>query len=307
MSNILIIKHGSLGDIVQISGVLKDIRNHYKQDKITILTTRPYENLFKQCPYVDAVLVDQRRPRWNIFYLLDLKIIIEKGSFSQVIDLQNSSRTEFYRKYLFGIKNWSSTKTILKNGEQKKDFDQDGVLDRFKVQLDRTGISSNNTLIPDFTWAVDENFSINHLKKYIFIAPFSSFQLMHKRWPYYPELIQKIKWNFPEWDIVVAPGPGEIEEANKLNITVILDGDKPTNFSQLAKIIKRSELVIANDTGPAHIAAHIGAKGIVLFGNHTSPKKTSIETNSFKAIESEDLKNLSADTVFKEVESLLKN
>ncbi len=120
MSNILIIKHGSLGDIVQISGVLKDIRNHYKQDKITILTTRPYENLFKQCPYVDAVLVDQRRPRWNIFYLLDLKIIIEKGSFSQVIDLQNSSRTEFYRKYLFGIKNWSSTKTILKNGEQKK-------------------------------------------------------------------------------------------------------------------------------------------------------------------------------------------
>ena len=26
MSNILIIKHGSLGDIVQISGVLKDIR-----------------------------------------------------------------------------------------------------------------------------------------------------------------------------------------------------------------------------------------------------------------------------------------
>ena len=130
---------------------------------------------------------------------------------------------------------------------------------------------------------------------------------MHKRWPYYPELIQKIKSNFPEWDIVVAPGPGEIEEANKLNITVILDGDKPTNFSQLAKIIKRSELVIANDTGPAHIAAHIGAKGIVLFGNHTSPKKTSIETNSFKAIVSEDLKNLSVDTVFKEVESLLKN
>ena len=221
--------------------------------------------------------------------------------------MQNSSRTEFYRKYLFGIKNWSSTKTILKNGEQKKDFDQDGVLERFKVQLDRTGISSNDTLAPDFTWAVDENFSINHLKKYIFIAPFSSFQLMHKRWPYYPELIQKIKWNFPEWDIVVAPGPGEIEEANKLNITVILDGDKPTNFSQLAKIIKRAELVIANDTGPAHIAAHIGSKGIVLFGNHTSPKKTSIETNSFKAIVSEDLKNLSVDTVFKEVESLLKN
>ena len=39
MSNILIIKHGSLGDIVQISGVLKDIREKYNNnEKIFILT-----------------------------------------------------------------------------------------------------------------------------------------------------------------------------------------------------------------------------------------------------------------------------
>ena len=36
MSNILIIKHGSLGDIAQISGVLKDIRAAHKDDKIFI-------------------------------------------------------------------------------------------------------------------------------------------------------------------------------------------------------------------------------------------------------------------------------
>ena len=39
MSNILIIKHGSLGDIVQISGALLDIRSHFKNKKIYILTT----------------------------------------------------------------------------------------------------------------------------------------------------------------------------------------------------------------------------------------------------------------------------
>ena len=33
MSNILIIKHGSLGDIAQISGVLKDIREAHNNDK----------------------------------------------------------------------------------------------------------------------------------------------------------------------------------------------------------------------------------------------------------------------------------
>ena len=34
MSNILIIKHGSLGDIVQISGVLRDIREFHSDKKI---------------------------------------------------------------------------------------------------------------------------------------------------------------------------------------------------------------------------------------------------------------------------------
>ena len=37
MSNILIIKHGSLGDIVQISGVLRDIRETHADKKILIL------------------------------------------------------------------------------------------------------------------------------------------------------------------------------------------------------------------------------------------------------------------------------
>ena len=58
MSNILIIKHGSLGDIVQISGVLKDIRQNHLNDKILILTTAPYVELLSNCPYVDGTLID---------------------------------------------------------------------------------------------------------------------------------------------------------------------------------------------------------------------------------------------------------
>ena len=51
MSNILIIKHGSLGDIAQISGVLKDIRETYNDSKIFILTTLPYIELLSVCPF----------------------------------------------------------------------------------------------------------------------------------------------------------------------------------------------------------------------------------------------------------------
>ena len=42
MSNILIIKHGSLGDIAQASGAIQDISENHKSHKIQYLTTKPY-------------------------------------------------------------------------------------------------------------------------------------------------------------------------------------------------------------------------------------------------------------------------
>lgn len=307
MSNILIIKHGSLGDIVQISGILKDIRNHFSDSSISILTSKPYQSLFKQCPYVDRVLLDERKARWNFFYLYGLVSKIVKQQFSQVIDLQNSSRTEFYRKYLFNVKQWSSSYTILQPGETKEAFDQDGVLERFQVQLQRSSISTEHTLTPDFSWAVDKSFSNLPSKPYIFLSPFSSSKLPHKRWPHYQELIQIIKNKRPDINIVVAPGPGEIESCKEFSATVLLDGDRPTNFSQLASIIKHADVVIANDTGPAHMAAHLGCKGVVLFGAHTSPQKVSIETKNFKAITSENLEDLTASSVWDSMQPLLKS
>ena len=83
---------------------------------------------------------------------------------------------------------------------------------------------------------------------------------------------------------------------------MILNKDKPTNIGQLTKVIKQSSFVIANDTGPAHIAAHIGSKGIVLFGSHVSAKKVSIVTKNFNVIENENLKDLSIDIVFKSIQ-----
>ena len=154
MSNILIIKHGSLGDIVQISGVLKDIRENNLGKKIFILTTLPYAELLGNCPYLDGVLIDKRLPRWNILYLFKLKNLLKKFNFTQVYDLQNSSRTSFYRKYLLNISNWSSTETILKKNQKKEDFDNESVLERFKIQMEKSNIKTKHSLMPDFSWAV---------------------------------------------------------------------------------------------------------------------------------------------------------
>ena len=101
MANILIIKHGSLGDIAQISGAIQDIKENHSEDKVFMLTTSPYEELFLKCPYIDEVYIDQRFSRLNLIYLLKLKQMITKLGLKKIFDLQNSSRTSFYRKFLF--------------------------------------------------------------------------------------------------------------------------------------------------------------------------------------------------------------
>ena len=303
MSNILIIKLGSLGDVVQISGALRDIREHHKNEKITILTTSKYINLFKNCPYVDNCLEDERLPRYNIFYLLRLRKIINSLNFNKVYDLQNSNRTNFYRKFLFNVKNWSSSRDISENKHNNS------VLQRFDEQLRKSNIQTLYTLKPDFSWAAEKanNYNLDTDKKYILFFPFCSRDLIHKRWPYFSELINLIKQNHPEYSLVVAPGPGEIEEAKSLDIKIALNNNLPLNFFELASLIKKSHLVIANDTGPAHMAAHLGARGFTLFGPHTTPEKVSIEREKFIALQTMDLKSLFADRVYALIKSSIIN
>ena len=308
MSNILIIKHGSLGDIAQISGVIRDIRETHNKEKIFILTTTPYVELLSKCPYIDGVLIDGRFPRWNILYLFKLRKMIKKFNFSHVYDLQNSSRTSFYRKYLFNISNWSSTKTTLKKGTKKSDFDHSPVLERFKFQLDNSNIKTKYSLKPDFSWAclnVDQIVNKFFGNKFILILPFSSPQLSHKQWPYYNELIRIIKSKHTDFEIAIAPASNEMEEAKKINATLITNNKNALNIMELAGLIKKSSFVVANDTGPAHMAAHLGKSGVVLFGYHTTPQKVSIETDKFKALTVNKLKDLSAEDVYSEIKSQL--
>jgi ADP-heptose:LPS heptosyltransferase len=303
MSNILIIKLGSLGDVVQISGALKDIREHHKNEKITILTTSKYLNLFKNCPYVDNCLEDERLPRYNIFYLLKLRKIINSLNFTKVYDLQNSNRTNFYRKFIFNIEHWSSSKDISENKYNNS------VLQRFDDQLRKSNIKTYYTLKPDFSWAAEKanNYNLDSDKKYILFFPFCSKDLPHKRWPYFSELINLIKQNHPQYELVVAPGPNEIVEAKNFNIKIALNNNLALNFFELASLIKKSHLVITNDTGPAHMAAHLGAKGFALFGPHTTPDKVSIEREKFIALQTMDLKLLFADRVYALIKSSIIN
>jgi len=308
MSNILIIKHGSLGDIAQASGAIQDIFENHKDEKIYLLTTKPYIELFKKNPFITDVILDKRLSRFNLIYLYFLMKNIKKLNIQKVYDLQNSSRTLFYKKILFpkaDNKIWSSSETTLPNNQSKEEFDRISVLERFNHQLKTSGISTTHTTKPDFSWANSDISKIKNeynLKKYILLFPFCSEHLLIKKWPYYNDLIQLIENKYKnEFKIIIAPGPDEINKAKEIKAICVLDDGKSINISQLASLIHQSSFVIANDTGPAHMAAHLNAKGLTLFGKHTTAYKVSIERENFKAIQVEDLNKLSAGKVFEKI------
>ena len=310
MSNILIIKHGSLGDLVQANGAIKDIKYYYKNRKVFLLTTSQYAIFMSMCPYIDGTIIDKRLPRWNLFYLYNLKKKLEKYNFTKVFDLQNSKRTKFYKNYILNKLEWSSSETSLEPGQTKRDFDTEPVLDRMKIQLEKSGVLTEYVKNVDLSWAITNNSRLIRQyanNEYILLFPFCSIKHQKKKWPYFFELIKRLKEIYKnKYPILIAPGPNELKEAKKLNAKVVTDNeDNNVDIVTLISLINNAKFIISNDTGPAHIASHLDKKGLVLFGSHTSAKKVSIENYNFKALSVNNLNELDVETVIKAIKSKL--
>ena len=90
-------------------------------------------------------------------------------------------------------------------------------------------------------------------------------------------MIVKIKEIYKnKYPVLVAPGPGEIIEAKKMNAKVVLDDNKPIKLNYLISLINSAKYIVSNDTGPAHICSHLNKNGLALFGAHTTAEKVNI-------------------------------
>ena len=305
MSNILIIKHGSLGDLIQANGAIQDIKNTFKTSKVLLLTSLAYLEFMSSCPYIDGVILDKRLPRWNLLYLKDLKTLLEKYDFSHVFDLQNSNRTKFYKKYLLKKPIWSSSETSLDEGEKLSDFNEDSVLNRMEKQLNKSKVTIKNTQNINLTWSIQD--ISRNLKQYtngefVLLFPFCSKKNIQKKWPYFAELIIKIKEIYKnKYPVLIAPGPNEIEEAEKLNAKIVLEKNQPININFLISLINSAKYIVSNDTGPAHICSHLNKNGLALFGSHTTAKKVNIGSTNFKTLTVKNLDDLKVEEVLNNI------
>ena len=71
-------------------------------------------------------------------------------------------------------------------------------------------------------------------------------------------------------EVVLAPGPGEehlcqqVLEAMETHATALVD--PPTSLAELVSLVSAAELLVANDTGPRHVAVALGVPSVTLMG-----------------------------------------
>ncbi|MEQ9520728.1 MAG: glycosyltransferase family 9 protein [Parvibaculum sp.] len=304
--NILIIKHGALGDIIQSAGALRDICEHHPGAKITVLTEPAYARIMARCPWVDEVVKDPRAPRWRLDLMWRLRKTLRALNVDMVYDLQNSSRTADYFRWIFKDTPWSGTAPGCSHPHKADNPKSIHSLKRMEGQLRDAGLTCRHTLTPNLSWLADdvsELLAEAQLKPgFVLLIPGSSAAHPQKRWPYYHELAQMLIASGHQ--VATAPGPDELDLCENLPGTM-LTGGKFLGWFDLAGVIANAGFVIGNDTGPSHIAAHMGRPGLALFGSHTSVEKTGIKTEKFDAIEVEDLKDLTPDRVFDKIRNEL--
>lgn len=303
-SNILVIKHGAFGDIVQADGAMRDIRENYPDATITVLTAKPYAEILQRCPWVDRVMVDPRTPRWNIAAMARLRTALRHESFDMVYDLQNSGRTAFYYRWFFKDTAWSGkAKNCSHPVLAPTPHDLIG-LRRFDTQLRSAGLKVGHALLPDVSWmAADVSDLLTNAgiaSSYIVLIPGSSARHLKKRWPSYAELASRLLVD--GWRVVTVPGPDEMELCRALPGTMLVGaGGTALGWFDLAGVLKGAAYVVGNDTGPTHLAAHIGTPGLALFGAYIAAERTGIQRPNFRVIEVPKLRRLPAEQVHKEI------
>jgi len=290
-SNILVIKHGALGDLMQSIGILADIRHQYSDSTITLITAPAYCQLMKRCPSVDHVVADKRYPIWRVDQQIKLKKKLKPAQFDLVIDLQNSDRSHMYRQFWF-----SKTAWIGRNAaEEEPESGLSGLINL----LDVAGIPIPHVYAPDMTWMVEDVTGMLNKKgvaaDYIALIPGSSAKHPEKRWPYFSALATALIEQ--RQSVVVLLGPDEAELGKQMPGAIVDN----LNWFELAGVLNGAQYIVGNDTGPSHIASYLNKAGIAIFGPTTSAARAEIGRRNFETVEVDSLESLKVKQVLSKV------
>jgi heptosyltransferase-2 len=100
--------------------------------------------------------------------------------------------------------------------------------------------------------------------RFVLICPFANgrVEFLDRSWPAFPDFVRRL--HAAGRQVVIVPGPAEVEGAKQLYPDAIrLDGVPLGAYNAL---LQGAGVVVANDTGPAHMAAGVGARLLSVLG-----------------------------------------
>ena len=270
--NILVIKLGALGDMVQALGPMAAIRRYHADVQVTALTTKPYATFLRASGFFDSVWVDSRPSLLNVGAWIDLRRRFRNGGIRRVYDLQTSDRSGWYFR-LFGNPRpeWSGIAVGCSHPHINPQRDAMHTIERQREQLAMAGI--DDVPAPDVGWAVADLDEYGLLSDYTLLVPGGARHRPAKRWPQacYIELAKKLcdDGHTP----VLIGGADELDLLGAIAAAVpsAVNLAGRTDLLQLAELSRRAVCAVGNDTGPMHLIAAAGCKAVVLYSHESDP------------------------------------
>ncbi|MFL5342693.1 MAG: glycosyltransferase family 9 protein [Gemmataceae bacterium] len=263
---IALLKPSALGDIVHSLPVLHALRVRFPQAEITWVVNCAYAGLLTGQPDLTAALAfDRRRPlRAAVFLARELR----RRRFDLVIDLQGLFRTGLMAAVSGAPRRvgLSSAREIsrLAYTDVIDDSSELHAVERYWRVVEALGVGDlprefHLTIADaDRAWA-EERLAVLP-RPWLFVATGSRWRT--KRWPpeHFATLAARCQQKYGGGTILIgAPDEAELSRGVAERLPgPTLDLTGRTSLPQLAAVLAQADAMLANDTGPLHLAAALG-------------------------------------------------
>jgi len=287
MKRILIVEVNWVGDVLFSTPFIRSVREAYPDSYIACLLHPRTREVLESNPCLDEIIIyDEKGAHRGLFGKLRLIMALRKKNFGTAFILHRSF-TKALITCLAGIGERIGYHTKKRSVILTRSVDEPAIgahkVEYFLAIAEAVGIKARSRSYEFIVTEADRKFidellaekGVARPEKIVVINPGGNWD--PKRWP--KENFAKLADRIAEAlnaRIVISGSVNDIALAEDIRRLmkaepVIVAGR--TTLKQLGALLSRSNLVVANDSGPMHMAVAVGAKVIALFGP-TSPGLT---------------------------------
>jgi lipopolysaccharide heptosyltransferase I len=282
---ILIIKPSAIGDVVHTLPVLALLRRRWPGAKISWLVTPACAGLLEGHPMIDEIILFERKRlggMWkNPRLALELRGFtrgLRERKFDLVLDLQGLFRSGWLGRKTrapvrVGFRNAREFAWLFYTQRVPIETMEQHAIDRYLKLARFIGCDAGPVEFPFATSDADRAHVgglLGDSSPYAVILPGTNWPT--KRWPVekFAGLVGPLRDRFG-LRTVLAGGADAAEMAPAIPGAISVAGK--TTLKQLTALLERAAVVVANDSGPMHIASALGRPLVTAFGP-TNPVRT---------------------------------